>query len=114
MHARQHHGTHADVRPRTDPHGADREVSLNDGDVGGNSGVRRTEHSGTRPPAYILLDDQAARVEIALRADPHPIAYHTIPVETSLQHCLIADKHAGADVKGFRMAPEDAPADVHP
>src|SRR5688572_26631432 len=114
MHARQHHGTHADVRPRADAHRPDRQVRLNDRDVGGNSGVHRTEHPGAGSPAYIFLDDQVARVEIALRADPRAVAYHTTPVETPLQDRLIANKHTGADVEGFRVAPENAAANVHP
>src|SRR5688500_2968008 len=99
-HAGKHDRVDADIGPGTDPHRANRQVSLNNRYVGRHAGVRRAEDLRPGAPADGFFDHQIAGVEIALRPDPHVIADHAAAVEATLQHCLVSYEHIRPDLEG--------------
>jgi hypothetical protein len=69
------------------------------------------ENPGRRSPSDVLFEDQVPRIKICLRSDPRPRADDTRAVDTPLNHRLVSDKHAVADVERLRMPKQHAPAD---
>ena len=64
------------------------------------------------PQPTIVLEDQIARVEIGLRADPDVVADDAGAVEAALDIGLRADEDAVADLEGLEMLEAGAAADL--
>src|SRR5204863_4575299 len=112
MDAGKQHGVDADVGPRADARRLDFEIGLNDRDVVRQARVLRSQRTGARPPADVLLDDQVARIEVALRADPRVGADDAAAIRASLDERLLADEHAIADVERLEVRADRAAADA--
>ena len=61
------------------------------------------QHLGARTPADKVFDDQVARVEKGLRADPDIVADHAGAIEAALDIGLGADEDALADLESLRV-----------
>ena len=66
----------------------------------------------TWPPPHVLLDDQVARVEVALWTNPGVIADDAPAIEAALNVGLFADEHAVADTERLGMLEHGVAADA--
>ena len=66
-----------------------------------------------RTPSDVVLQDEVARIQIALRTDPAVIADHATAAHAPLDERVLADEDAVADLEGLWMRRDRAAADAH-
>src|SRR5216684_6181646 len=69
--------------------------------------MSRSKHFRAGAPTYVVLEFQAARVEIGLRAYPHVITDFTSAVIAALDHRLGADEYSITELHRFKVFEDD-------
>src|ERR1700731_1010485 len=60
-----------------------------------------TQYLGSGAPSHTLLDDEAASIKVALRADPDTISDHAPAVKSPLNNGLLTDENTISDLDCF-------------
>jgi len=111
-HSRKEHRIHADICAGKDAHRLDDKIGGDDRQACRQTCVLRAEnlHSWTEPD--IVLKDQVARIEKALRAYPDAIADRETAIMSPLENRLVTNEHAVAEFERLWMPKADSHADL--
>ncbi len=110
-HARQQRGASADIDARADANRTNLELRGDDRYVRRETGMSRTQNTGTGADADCIADFQIASVNEALRSDPDLIADCAATVMAPLQHHLVTDEQTRAKLETIQMGEADALTD---